>query len=510
MGPRSIRLRLTLWYSAAAAVAVLLMAAGTYTLIQRLLVGRSVFSLMETARMVMSAAPDAAELRENVSHFRAPDRRLLLYSGDGELLAESQPIPFRGLVAEEVFAIPSDDPAVLAGVRAIEGSAGPADSMSAGRSRIATEIRPREGPEMRLIRWPLPRSPELLERGPAAPTLVVLGTTRDQHLLLGIVQRALAIASLITLMLAAIPGYFLARRSLAPVSVMTHQAKRIGAENLSERLPVANRRDELGQLAAVLNDLLDRLQSAFQRQRQFMASAAHELRTPVAVVRGESELALSRKRRSVAEYQGALGTVKGEAVRMSRIIDDLLTLSRSESGLMPVLEAPLDLAEAIADTVRSLRLAATERGVTVVLDLSDRMPFRGDRLMLQRAFANLIQNAVRHSAPGTSVEVCATRAGDRYDIRVMDQGPGVSPDHREHIFEPFYRGDDSCASAEDSGAGLGLPIARESARAHQGDVVLLSTSSEGTVFQITLPAPSRSRSEVSTTPIRSVTTTGAG
>jgi heavy metal sensor kinase len=323
------------------------------------------------------------------------------------------------------------------------------------------------------------------------PVLLVLGTMRDQELVSGMVRRALIVAALVTLLLAALPGYFLARRSLAPVGVMTRRAARIGAENLSERLPVANAADELGQLAVVFNDLLDRLQSAFQRQRQFMASAAHELRTPVAVVRGEAELALSREERSPAEYREALDSMKVEAVRMSRIVDDLLTLSRAVSGQLHMQRSKLDLREIIEDAVRALRVGMPERSVAVDLDLREEMPFEGDGQLLQRVFSNLILNAIRHTDAGTRVEVSGRRAGASYDIRVRDHGQGVAPADTEGIFEPFFRGEQARGAGEDNGAGLGLPIARSSAQVHGGEVVMLSTGSEGSVFQVTLPAPAQ-------------------
>src|SRR5207249_2181310 len=156
------------------------------------------------------------------------------------------------------------------------------------------------------------------------------------------------------------------RRSLAPVGDMTRRAARIGAENLSERLPVANASDELGQLAVVLNDLLDRLQSAFQRQRQFMAAAAHELRTPVAVVRGAAEL-----------------------------------------------------------------------------ELPESMPFAGDRLLVQRIFSNLIENAVRHTGGAARVEVTGERGERVYEIRVRDHGRGIQPADVDRVFEPFFRGEEA-------------------------------------------------------------------
>jgi len=486
----SVRLRLTLWYSAAAGVAVLLMAAGTYILIERLFVARAVFSLIETAGVVVSASgPDPSALAENVTLFGAPDRRLILYSADGRFLAESQSIPFRGLVAEEVFAVPHDDPALVAAARPIPPGATEFTADESTSGGITTFVETPGGGVVRLIRWPRPGTPEFSRALAGGPVLLVLGTTRDQEFVSGIVRRALIIASLVTLILATVPGYLLARRSLAPVGLMTRRAARIGAENLSERLPVSDSTDELGQLAVVFNDLLDRLQQAFQRQRQFMASAAHELRTPVAVVRGEAELALSREERPTEEYRDALESVRGEALRMSRTVDDLLTLSRSESGQLRPQIAPVDLKETIEETVRSLIVAVADGGMTIELDLPDQMPFEGDRLLLQRVFSNLIENALKHGGPDTRVEISGGSTDSGYEIRVRDHGGGVTPADAEHIFEPFFRSEQGRAAEATGGTGLGLPIARASARLHGGDVTLVSNGSSGTTFRVTLRSP---------------------
>jgi heavy metal sensor kinase len=484
----SVRLRLTLWYSAAAGVALLLMSAGAYFLIDRLFAGRSVFSLIETAGVVVGASgSDPTALARNVTLFGAPDRRLLLYSSDGRFLAESQQTPFRGLVAGEIFSIPYDHPMLTAAVRSSVTAARDPGSETGGGEGMTTLIESPGGQIVRLIRWPPPGTPEFSRQPPNAPILLVLGTTRDQQFVAGIVRQALVVTLLVTLLLAVVPGYFLARRSMAPVSVMTKRAAEIGAENLSERLPVSDRGDELDQLAAVLNDLLDRLQRAFHRQRQFMASAAHELRTPVAVVRGEAELALSREERPTSEYREALESVRGEALRMSRAVDELLTLSRSESGQLRAKTAPMDLRQTIDETVRSLVLATGDGGMTIEVDLPAKMPFEGDPMLLQRVFSNLIENALKHGGPNTRVEISGGGTKSGYEIQVRDHGRGVPPEDVEHIFEPFFRSENGRDVDGTAGTGLGLPIARASARLHGGDVTLVSSGPSGSTFRVTLP-----------------------
>jgi signal transduction histidine kinase len=269
---------------------------------------------------------------------------------------------------------------------------------------------------------------------------------------------------------------------------MTGRAAQIGAERLGDRLPIGNPRDELGALAIVLNDLLDRLQRAFEQQRRFMAEAAHELRTPVAVVRAETELALSGER-SAGEYREALGVVGGESERLGRIVDDLLTFSRAEAGQQPLRLADTDLGEVAGDAARALRALAARRGVEITADVADELPMMADSDLLRRLVTNLVENAVKHGRPGDRVRVNAIADGGQYRLRVRDTGPGIPAEARTRIFEPFFRGSQARAEGGAAGAGLGLPIARWIAEAHGGHLELVESGPGGSVFEAAFPAP---------------------
>ncbi|MBB4637362.1 HAMP domain-containing sensor histidine kinase [Longimicrobium terrae] len=542
----SIRLRLTLWYAAILAIALVAMAVATYTLLDRLATARATASLIETGGAVLATGGRGERGLENaVRRFRAPDRRVVLYAPDGRVLAASDPPPFGPPVAEEVFAavpplrdVPvSRRPSQPAGADARPRSPRP-DSAEftrmdtairrAGRSRYDTlfaredtgprvagsgrdgpssdagrgpseradrgpspDDRPRvAGPASRVMRLRPGDSPvrvgaRPLRRGDGS-VLAVIASTRQEQLLREQARLALALAVGVTLLIAVVPGSLLVRRSLAPIGDMTRQAARIGAERLGERLPTGNPRDELGALARVLNDLLDRLQAAFAQQRRFMAEAAHELRTPVAVVRAETELALSGER-PAAEYREALGVVWSESERLGRIVDDLLTLSRAEAGEYPLRAGHADLAEVVADVVRAHRALAATRDVTLVADTADELPLNGDEVLLSRMLRNLVENAVKHGRIGDQVRVEARRDGDVYVLRVADTGPGISDAARERVWEPFFRGAGARAAGAEGGAGLGLPIARWIAEAHGGVLDLAETGPHGTVFEARIP-----------------------
>ena len=199
------------------------------------------------------------------------------------------------------------------------------------------------------------------------------------------------------MILASVGGYFLARKSLAPVVGMSAQAGRISAANLHERLPVKNERDELGQLATSFNDLLNRLDESFERQRRFMSDASHELRTPVAILRGEAEVALSRKDRSVEEYRESLTVLHAEARRLTQIVGDLFTLTRADAGQYPISVNDFYLDELVADRVHSARTLALAKNISLTTDAHGELLIHADENLLRRMILNLIDNAVKYT-----------------------------------------------------------------------------------------------------------------
>jgi heavy metal sensor kinase len=310
---------------------------------------------------------------------------------------------------------------------------------------------------------------------------------------------AFLVAIPLVLAVATIGGYALARKSLRPVLAMSNQAARIGATTLHERLPVVNERDELGRLATVFNDLLGRLDRSFHQQRQLMADASHELRTPVAVMCGEAELALSRADRSAEEYREALATIHGEGRRLRRIVDDLFLLARANADDQPLVLTELYLDELTGECVRAMQALAVRREIRLVYEPGGELPFRGDEALLKRLVMNLLDNAIKYTPAGGHVTVTAGRRGERYRVAVADTGPGVPAELRERIFERFYRAypaDSRNGAADTGGAGLGLPIARWVAEVHGGRLELARAGAGGSEFVVDLPAPAEEADEV--------------
>jgi heavy metal sensor kinase len=298
----------------------------------------------------------------------------------------------------------------------------------------------------------------------------------------------------IALILAGLGGYFLARRSLAPVASMSNQAEKIGSANLNERLPVKNERDEIGNLAKVFNALLSRLERSFDQQKQFMADASHELRTPLAIVRGESEVAISKEDRRAAEYRESLTIVHDESKRLSKIVEDLFILARADSGQLKPQFAKVYLDEILVECVHVLGTLAKKRNVKIDLSVLAEIPLIGDETLLHRLFLNLLDNAIKYNREGGTVTITAQSEGKYSRVTITNTGEAIPVEDQAKIFDRFYRTDKSRNRDNTNGkngVGLGLSIAAWIAEVHQGSLALLKSDSDGSVFQVELPDPEK-------------------
>ncbi|HET9315999.1 MAG TPA: HAMP domain-containing sensor histidine kinase, partial [Vicinamibacteria bacterium] len=265
---------------------------------------------------------------------------------------------------------------------------------------------------------------------------------------------------------------------------MADEAARITDRTPGRRLTARHPRDELGTLARAFNDLLGRLESALAQQRQFMADASHELRTPVSIARTAIEVVGSRTGRPESEYVDALGVVAQQMRRLSRIVDDLFTLARADASGLPVVRAPLYLDELVADCVKEARVLAAAKPVALDWSGPADLEIDGDERLLRQMLMNLLHNAVRYTAPTGSARVEIAASDGAVEVDVTDTGAGIPEADRERIFERFVRLDPARAG---EGAGLGLPIARAIAEAHGGTLALRRSDASGSVFRVRLP-----------------------
>ena len=461
----SVRGRLTLFWMVVLAAALVVIGGLIYILLGRALYQRIDENLRAVAQITAtSLANDLAEgqdfadaARSTAAELSSRQQMLALYDVQGQLLAEGGwdddlTIPTRLVLAAR---------AELAWFTLSE------DNDPDDRHRLALQ---------RVTVAPLDARYVIVAGAPLEPTDEELESLRE----------ILAYVVPIALLLAGGGGWFLARQSLAPVGAMADRARVIGAEDSSARLPVGNPRDELGRLAQAFNELLERLDASLTQQRQFMADASHELRTPVATARTAASVALQQPHRTEREYRQTLEIIEQQSARLSRIVEDMFTLARADAGSYPVRSGLMYLDEVVEEVVRAAQVLAGRKRVTIHLTTVESAAYAGDEELVRRLTANLLDNAVRHAPEESVVSVDLQRRSDGYALSVTDNGAGIPPDAQGHIFERFYRGDAARTTAG-GGAGLGLALARWIARAHGGDVALVGSSPGRTTFTAVLP-----------------------
>jgi len=293
--------------------------------------------------------------------------------------------------------------------------------------------------------------------------VVVVGASleeRDEALngLLG----ELFVVGPIALLVASLLGYGVATAALRPVEAMRAEAAGVSALEPGRRLPLPRARDEISRLGSTLNDMLDRLEHALQRERSFVADASHELRTPLAVLKTELELAL-RNPRSQAELEHALRSAAAETDRLAQLAEDLLVLARSDQGRLPLRRAPVSVRNVLSGVAARFERRAEEAGRGIEVDAVDGLVVPADAVRLEQALGNLVENALRHGEG--SIRLSAVEADGWVELHVLDEGRGIPPDFVPRAFERFTRANESRTGA---GAGLGLAIAQVIAKAHGG------------------------------------------
>jgi heavy metal sensor kinase len=317
-------------------------------------------------------------------------------------------------------------------------------------------------------------------------TVLFLSPLEDVDRSLGQLLTALATAGPLALVLGGGLAYLLARKSLAPMEDLHRRAEQITAERLDRRLPVANPGDELGRLTRTINAMIARLEDSFAEIRRFTADASHELRTPLAAIRTEAEVALG-KPLTAQQHQELLGSILEECGRLTRLTDQLLALAREDAHGPRPAPAPVDLAALVAGVVETMRPLAEARGLPLCQHGNGGARVLGDEGRLRQVFYNLLDNAIKYTPQGGTVEVELERTGQEVVVTVRDTGIGIPVEHLPRVFERFYRVDKARSRAE-GGAGLGLSIAQKIVADHGGRIELTSTSGQGTTCTVRLPA----------------------
>ena len=479
----TLRARLTLWYSVVLAFLLLVFSFTSYFLFARGQNRRTDADLAELAQSFLVTFRDELKDPDEPGGLQAAARQAMLehrVRGDTLLVVDSA----GKIVANSADVLPSSVPANSIAAHVVASSGFQQFVEAALQSdRTYRNIAAEKG-ALRAYAVRFTANGQTW-------SLVILRSLHAQDEILEEIRIAFAWLIPLGVLLASVGGYFLARRSLAPVAAMGAQAERIGAINLHDRLAVRDPNDELGRLAQTFNDLLDRLEQSFERQRRFISDASHELRTPVSILRGEAEVALSQASRSPEEYRESLAVLHQEAQRLARIVEDLFTLTRADAGEYRLARTDFYLDELVADGVRAARALAQAKNITLSVVAANEMPVRADEDLVRRMILNLLDNAIKYTPAGGNISIVSGSVPGGYEVSVTDSGPGIPAEMQSRIFERFFRVDRARSrSGVVGGAGLGLSIARWIAEAHLGRIELVRSDAAGSAFKVYIPASS--------------------
>jgi heavy metal sensor kinase len=468
--PQHVRTRLTIWYVAILAAALLLYGGSASAVLvfelRSQLDHRAVEDL-ETVEGNLSFGSDGKVFLRNDYHdhpypAKMQERLMEVWAPDGTLLYRNE----------------------LLGNRALGGRPSPGEGLDSYSERT---IQLADGTPVRLVskRHSLEGRPTIIRVGFSEQPLwerfwqVVIGLIAGLPLALG---------------LAGLGGYFLAKHALSPIDRMARRAHEINADRLSARLEVENPQDELGRLASAFNETLARLERSFEQLRRFTSDASHELRTPLTAIRSVGEVGL-RKQGTAEHYREVIGSMLEEAGRLTRLVESLLAISRADSGQIQLARTRITVLPFVREVGSLLEVLAEEKRQRVSIEGDESACVHADRAILRQILINLFDNAIKYSPAGGQIWVrVSPAAGQSVSIEVEDSGPGISAEHRDRVFDRFYRVDEG-RSHDAGGAGLGLAIAKWGAEAHCGGLELACPPRGGCVFRLSLPADAQDASQ---------------
>jgi two-component system OmpR family sensor kinase len=463
-----LRVRLTLWYGSALALVLITFSVVLYVIIARNLRDSVDQSLEETATTAVRSLEergflplvDEDELLSQFPELARIDKFFQIFSPSGTITLRSpnikqHDVPLSRIALETAFK---------------------------GQTILESARYPNE-PPLRLISVPINYRGRLLYIVQVGTSMESIEDTLHRFLILLIVAVPVALA----VSLAA--GWFLAGRALRPVDAITLAAQRIARGDLSQRLTMPPAKDEIGRLAGTFNNMIGRLDASFRQIRQFTSDASHELRTPLTVMKGETELVL-RRPRPLEDYRSVLESNLEEIDRMSRIVEELLFLSRADMGEVKMEALPVALESLVEDIHRQATLLGQDRQIEVVLGTVMPALVQGDELRLRELLLNLVENAVKYSHPSGKVQISLVTDGRQAILSVTDQGIGIALEDRSQIFSRFFRAA-AARSHTKKGTGLGLAICAWIVESHKGRINVESEVGRGSTFTVTLPLAQR-------------------
>lgn len=455
----TLRTRLTAYYTLFFALALLILGTGLYLGVRHLLWQSVLDELHVGSALVQQAYQSGDRSLSNIVWPRTPILYMQIID-PGSSIAQTKTLPgdFLPITAEQLATVLSGNEVTV--IHSVDST------------RVLSLI------------TPLRLGPRIVGAIQVAQSLRYI----DQSLTA--LAWALLGGGLITLLVAARGGLWLAHAALQPIDQISATAARIiKAEDLRQRVPDTATDDELGRLTRTINQMLERMERIFEVQQRFTADMAHELRTPLAAMRGNLEILRRGARHDPEMLAESLHDIESEVLRLSRMANDLLILAQADAGV-PLRLSDVALDEVVLEVYRELRPLAD--GVQLRVDLQDQVMIAGDRDRLKQALLNLLANALQYTPADGSIVLGLRREGTFALLEVTDTGPGIRDEHLPYLFDRFYRGDRARAHG---GAGLGLAIVKWVAEAHGGQVKVATEPERGTTFTIQLPLQSAPSSE---------------
>jgi heavy metal sensor kinase len=460
----SLRTRLTLWYVGILAAVLVAFSMGVYTLVERTLYAhqdarlRSV--LKASADTLSKSGPSDGSIPEQFRKLEFPNQVVVVFDGEGKVIAQKPE-------GRSVRPCLPPKPYALSPLQFYELSDSAPDADDSCRGSY------------RLLKTADSGRPYFISVSESSEPL------SDQ---LDTLQNVLELGAAVAMLVAGVGGWLFARRSLEPLAAMATTTQRITAENLDEHVPVHNPRNELGQLATSFNELLSRLSTSFSQQRQFVTDASHELRTPLTVMRTAAQVVLQKPQRTESEYREALSSIEKQTQRLGRIVNDMFTLARSDSGAIVLQSAEMYLDEVLTEAAQTVSVLASRKEIRIEMPAQQEAPYRGDEGLLRQMFINLLDNAVKYTHEGGLVSILLERLESEYIVIISDTGIGIPTEAQPYVFDRFFRADKSRTQTMDgNGAGLGLSIARVIAEVHKGRLELQHSDGTGSIFSVSLP-----------------------
>lgn len=458
-----IRWRLTIWYGVVLSLILIIFASGIFIYFKNSLQESIDAKIRSIGEVLSSSMTDA----HNTSVFGNFERYLENVLGKKPKGKFIQIMDSSGRIGAKM----SD----------IEGEALPTSFSAlerAMRGEIVYETIERAKPRLRMITIPILENKRVTSVVQVGTSLEDFDETIRKLLLIMIISIPTSICVTIVV------GYFMARKALRPVDQIRRAAVKISSSNLDEKIDIAGRKDELSRLAETFNAMIKRLKDSFQRINQFSIDVSHELKTPLTILKGETEVAL-RKEREKRDYQVLLMSNLEEIDRMSCIIDDLLLLSKADTREIKLNVEEVALRDLVIDVCMDMKVVADKKSVSIETSELEDIRLKGDELKLRRMLLNIVENGIKYSHVGGKVSVSSYLNNGYAKIDVKDNGIGISEEDIKYIFDRFYRADRS--RKRESGSGLGLSISRWIAEAHKGGIEVKSQPAQGSMFTIKLP-----------------------